>query len=167
MTRPLAPSMKDAHWDGNRHGNATASPLKPFFSELETTCPRLLHPSPRAAGLLCLTRHTFPAFRLQPRCVPRHRFTRHNQRAGRISDFAMNEQARRHTPPNRVRYPADCQFTSSCSPPRLAATQLLSATGSWLTLTRTSTVQISRLRRRTVSRAGGYPENPRFPHARE
>ena len=24
----------------------------------------------------------------------------------------MNEQARRHTPPNRVRYPADCQFAS-------------------------------------------------------
>ena len=33
------------------------------------------------------------------------------------------------TPPNRVRYPADCQFAYGCSPPRLTATQLPSATG--------------------------------------
>ena len=38
------------------------------------------------------------------------------------------------------RLTADRQFASSCFPPRLAATQLLSATGPWLTLTRTSTV---------------------------
>src|SRR3990170_6617620 len=30
--------------------------------------------------------------------------------------------------PNRVRYPTDRQFTSSCSPPPLARTQLLSVT---------------------------------------
>jgi len=41
--------------------------------------------------------------------------------------FAMHEQARRATPPNRVRHPAGCSFASSCSPPRLAATQLPSA----------------------------------------
>jgi hypothetical protein len=40
----------------------------------------------------------------------------------------MNEQARRSSPPNRVRSPTDQQFTSGCSPPRLAATQLPSAT---------------------------------------
>ncbi|MBK9442618.1 MAG: IS66 family insertion sequence element accessory protein TnpB [Comamonadaceae bacterium] len=62
------------------------------------------------------------------------------QRTGRVSDFAMRLQARRHTPPNRVRYPADRQFASGCSPPRLAATQLPSTTGPWLTLTRTFTV---------------------------
>jgi len=71
------------------------------------------------------------------------------QRTGRVSDFAMNEQARRVTPPNRVRHPAHRQFASSCSPPRLAATQLLSATGPWLTLTQTFTVQMSRLHGRT------------------
>jgi hypothetical protein len=42
--------------------------------------------------------------------------------------FATDEQARRHTPPNRVRSPAGCSFASGCSPPRLAATQLPSAT---------------------------------------
>ena len=46
------------------------------------------------------------------------------QRAGRVSDFAMSEQARRYTPPNRVRFTADRQFVSSCSPPHLAMTQL-------------------------------------------
>ena len=42
--------------------------------------------------------------------------------------FALHEQARRNTPPNRVRHPAGCLFASGCSPPRLAATQLPSAT---------------------------------------
>jgi hypothetical protein len=43
----------------------------------------------------------------------------------------MESQARRALPPNQVRYPTDRQFASSCSPPLLAATQLLST--SWLT----------------------------------
>ncbi len=50
------------------------------------------------------------------------------QRAQRFSDFTMNEQARRKSPPNRVRYPADRQVASGCSPRRLAATQLPLAT---------------------------------------
>jgi hypothetical protein len=41
--------------------------------------------------------------------------------------FAMVTQARRSIPPKQVRYPTGCSFASSCSPPRLAATQLLSA----------------------------------------
>ena len=49
-------------------------------------------------------------------------------RAQRFSDFAMNEQARHSSPPNRVRSPTDQLFASGCSPPRLAATQLPSAT---------------------------------------
>ena len=40
----------------------------------------------------------------------------------------MDEQARRAMPPKRVRYPAGCSFASGCSPPRLATTQLPSAT---------------------------------------
>jgi hypothetical protein len=42
--------------------------------------------------------------------------------------FATSEQARQRTPPNRVRHPTGCSFASGCSPPRLAATQLPSAT---------------------------------------
>ena len=42
------------------------------------------------------------------------------RRDPRVSDFAMYEQARRSAPPNRVRHPTDRQFTSGCSPPRLA-----------------------------------------------
>ena len=45
-------------------------------------------------------------------------------------DFTLNPQARRYARPNRVRHPTDCMFASSCFPPRLTATQLLSATGS-------------------------------------
>ncbi len=42
--------------------------------------------------------------------------------------LALESQARRSFPPNRVRSPTDRQFASRCSPPRLAATQLRSAT---------------------------------------
>ena len=71
----------------------------------------------------------------------------------------MNEQARRYIPPNQVRYPADRQFASSCSPPRLATTQLLSASGSWLAPARTSTVLCVRLHGRTRSGERRNPTN--------
>src|SRR5882762_8253433 len=71
------------------------------------------------------------------------------QRVRRVSGFAIGQLARRHSPPNRVRHPADCQFASGCSPPRLTTTQLPSATGSWHPLTRTSTVRFTRLHGRT------------------
>ena len=45
-----------------------------------------------------------------------------------LPGFAIHEQARRFTPPNRVRHPAGYPFASGCSPRRLAATQLPSAT---------------------------------------
>ena len=44
-------------------------------------------------------------------------------------DFALYPQARRYARPNRVRHPTGCMFASGCSPPRLTATQLPSATG--------------------------------------
>ena len=44
-----------------------------------------------------------------------------------LSGFAMYWQARRTIPPKRVRHPAGCSFASGCSPPRLATTQLPSA----------------------------------------
>ena len=67
----------------------------------------------------------------------------------------MNPQARRHSPPKRVHFITDCQFASGCSPPHLAVTQLPSATESWLTPTRTSTVLFARLHGRTDSRLRG------------
>jgi hypothetical protein len=67
-----------------------------------------------------LLRSTFLSFRLQPRGLPGHRLPP-RQRDPRVSDFAMNEQARRSSPPNRVRYPTDQRFASGCSPPRLGA----------------------------------------------
>jgi hypothetical protein len=45
-------------------------------------------------------------------------------------DFALHEEAHRHVRPNRVRHPTDCRFVSSCSPPRLTATQLPLTIGS-------------------------------------
>ena len=92
-------------------------------------------------------------------CTPVSLFTPYLlfQRTRRVSDFAMNEQARRYTPPNRVRYPADRQFASGCSPPHLMVTQLPSATGLWLTPTRTYTVLFARLHGRTHSRVCGNP----------
>ena len=59
--------------------------------------------------------------------LPDHRLPP-RQRDQRVSDFAMYEQARRSSPPNRVRPPTDRPFALGCSPPRLAATQLPSAT---------------------------------------
>jgi len=45
-------------------------------------------------------------------------------------DFTLGMEARRNARPKRVRFTTDCKFASGCSPPRLAATQLPSATGS-------------------------------------
>ena len=73
-----------------------------------------------------LMSHTFLSFRLQPRELPGHHFPP-RQRDQRFSDFALVSQARRSSPPNRVRYPTDRHFASGCSPPRLAATQFPSA----------------------------------------
>src|SRR3990170_4292149 len=58
-----------------------------------------------------LPRHTFLSFRLQPRELPGHRFPP-RQRDQLVSDFAMNEQARRSSPPNRVLY-----LRTNSSPP--------------------------------------------------
>src|SRR6266480_4954490 len=79
---------------------------------------------------------------------PEHRLPP-RQRDQRFSDFAMYEQARRSSPPNRVRYPTDRQFALGCSPPRLAATQLPSATELWLSPAWTFTMLLWRLHGRT------------------
>jgi hypothetical protein len=79
------------------------------------------------------------------------------QRDRFVPGFAMNEQARRSTPPKRVRYPTDRQFASGCSPPRLTATQLPSATR-LVTYPGTDFHRADvRHRGRTHSREGGNP----------
>lgn len=77
-------------------------------------------PSPRAAGLpACLatpTQHCASSHVMYP-SIALHAKT---QRTGRVSGFALREEARRHIPPNRVRYPAHCQFAIRLlpTPPR-------------------------------------------------
>ena len=59
------------------------------------------------------------------------------------------------TRPKRVRYPTDWSFTSCCSPPRLAATQLQSVTGCSVDLERTCTSLIKYAHRRTTPAKAG------------
>ena len=63
-------------------------------------------------------------------------------------------------PPNRVRYPADRLFTSSCFSPRLTTTQLPSVTELWFPPTRTCTVLIRHPRGRTTQPLRGSPVRP-------
>jgi hypothetical protein len=71
------------------------------------------------------SRHPVPNHAMQP---SGHVPITSCRRSAVTPGFAMNEQARHCTPPNRVRPPTGCRFASGCSPPRLAATQLPSAT---------------------------------------
>jgi hypothetical protein len=116
-------------------------------STMKALTPAPVHPRCRSPRLL---RHTVLSFHLHPRELPGHRFTHH---ASVTSDFRaslMASQARRSSPPNRVCYPTDQQIASGCSPPRLAATQLPSATELWHTPTRTFTVLMWRPHGRTM-----------------
>ena len=106
----------------------------------------------------CLSRLAFLTFRPQPSCRPDHRFEPPPQRDQRVSDFVMSEKTRRPTRPNRVRYPTDRHFVSSCFPPRLATKQLLSTTGMWHTPGWTHTILTKRLHRRTHSGEGRNPD---------
>ena len=94
---------------------------------MKVLTPAALTPHGGSLRLLCLV---FRTSNPQPRDGPERRFrSRLNALDGSCDPgFAMNEQARRTIPPKRVRYPAGCSFASSCSPPRIAATQLPSAT---------------------------------------
>src|SRR4026207_300682 len=95
------------------------SPLR-YHEGSDSCTAHLRRSSPR------ILRHTFLSFRLQPRGLPDHRFPP-RQRDQRVSDFALESLARRSSPPNRVRYPTDRHFASGCSPPRLAAPPVPSA----------------------------------------
>ena len=94
---------------------------------MKVLTPAALTPHGGSLRLLCLA---FRTSNPQPRGGPERRFRSRLNALGGSCDpgFAMNEQARRTIPPKRVRHPAGCSFASSCSPPRIAATQLPSAT---------------------------------------
>jgi len=127
-----------------------SSPLR-YHEGSDSYTAHLRRRSPR------LLRHTFLSFHLQPRELPGHRFPP-RQRDQRVSDFTLESQARRSSPPNRVRYPTDRHFASGCSPPRLAATQFPSASELWLSPTRTFTVLMWRPHGRTIPAVAGMTE---------
>ena len=119
-----------------------SSPLR-YHEGSDSCAAHLRRRSPR------LLRHTLLSFHLQPRGLPDHRLPP-RQRDQRFSGFALESQARRSSPPNRVRSPTDRHFASGCSPPRFTATQLPSATELWHTPTRTFTVLMRRPHGRTI-----------------
>ena len=75
-------------------------------------------------------RSTFPSFRPQPRDALNHRFRRHFSVVNQFQASPSPSRLAANIPPNRVRCPTDRQFASGCSPPRLTATPLPSATES-------------------------------------
>ena len=104
-----------------------SSDLKSDIGAMKALTPAALTPYGGSLRLLCLV---FRTSNPQPRYGPECRFRSRLNALGGSCDpgFAMNEQARRTTPPKQVRHPAGCSFASSCSPPRIAATQSPSAT---------------------------------------
>ncbi len=112
------------------------------------------------AGVPCLMRLTFQSFCLQtPPAVPGSicfhpglticDLGNPGCRDDGILGFAVHKRARHNDRPNRVRYPADRLFTSSCSPPFLSKTQLLSVNRFRSTYTGTYTLLVKRPHRRT------------------
>ena len=95
---------------------------------------------------------SFPGAQPDPRFIHHRNGISEFQTSPRMSKLVAD------MPPNRVRYPTDHHFASGCSPPRLMATQLPSATWLWFTMARTSTVLIKRLPRRTHSCESRNPE---------
>ena len=78
----------------------------------------------------CFSRLTFLMFHPQPRYAPDPRFIHHRNGISVFQTSPRMSKLVADMPPNRVHYPTDHHFASGCSPPRLMATQLPSAT--WL-----------------------------------
>jgi len=128
------------------------SPLR-YYADSDSCTAHLPCRSPR------LLRHTFTVVPSPTTWAAWPSLPPPRQRDQRVSDFALHEQARRSSPPNRVRSPTDQQFALGCSPPRLRTTQLPSATELWLPPTRTFTVLMRRPRGRThAGRDGRHPD---------
>jgi len=140
---PPAPS------DPRFRGIYPDNPILGSFGTMKALNPVCRHLSGQASPLIS---HTLPGIPSPTTILARlSLYSRLAQRNRCVSGFAITQQARRHVPPNRVRPPTDCHFASGCSPPRLATTQLPSATGLRLTPVRTFTVQCVRLHGRTGS----------------
>jgi hypothetical protein len=121
-----------------------SAPLQYYQGSDSSAC----HFKPRSPQFL---HFAFLMFRLQPRCVLTHRFNNHFSVS---NDFQTSPRMSRlvaDTPPNRVRFTTDHLFTSGCSPPHFAVTQLLSATWVWYTTVWTFTKLTKRLLGRTHS----------------
>ncbi len=128
------------------------SPLEAASVLMKALTPDGLTQTVRSLRLLRLA---VPTFRPQPRDPPDGRFVSRLSADG-CSRLRQYEQARHEIPPKQVRHPTDCRFTSGCSPPRLAATQLPSVTGLRHTMTGTCTPPTKRTHRRT-----GWPGHTR------
>src|SRR5271170_4195855 len=122
-------SHPTSYLPSHRSGFASLSShrSKSGIGAMKVLTPAALTPHGGSLRLLCLVFRTSSP---QPRYAPERRFhSRLNALDGSYDPgFATNEQARRAMPPKRVRHPTGCSFASSCSPPRIAATQLPSAT---------------------------------------
>ena len=77
-----------------------------------------------------------------------------------LPGFAMNEKARRNTPPKRVRFTTDRQFASGCSPPRLSANAVTFGYGAVAHPGADFHHTVTRHQGRTHSREGGNPGLP-------
>ena len=153
-------AVKRSNARGAGPGTFTRSPRR--RSNEPGRLPRIYAPHDRTTrrGVPCLLRLTFLSFRLQPPAAvpgliclsPGPTISALVSRcAGTdgILGFASVSQARHDDWPNRVRQPADRKFASSCSPPPLSRTQLLSTKGRRSIPEGTSTLPIKRLHRRT------------------
>src|SRR5207245_5332537 len=92
---------------------------------MKALTPAALTPDRQVSPLTPLCRPGIPTSTTQ---AARRPLCQSPQRQWLLPGFATNEQARHSITPNQVRPPTDCRFTSGCSPPRLAATQLPSIT---------------------------------------
>ena len=84
-----------------------------------------LRPVPRRHDHSVSTHLTCPRRRFRTLPLSARRSPRRRRLRLRLSPAGSS----RHARPNRVRHPTDWSFTSGCSPPRLAATQLPLVTG--------------------------------------
>ena len=80
-----------------------STPLRYCQGSDSSTC----HLRQRSPQLL---RFAFSMFRLQPRCTLTHRFNHHHSVSHEFQTSPRMSRLVAHTPPNRVRYPADHSF---------------------------------------------------------
>ena len=120
----LPPLPRSGFASRSSHGPSFRDKLHRYY-EGSDSCPTRT----RRTGLSAYVCLAFRTSNPQPRTGPERRFRSRLIALDGSYDpgFAIHEEARRAIPPKRVCHPTGCSFASSFSPPRLAATQLLSA----------------------------------------